>query len=366
MNVNSHQLPRDDSDFIAYLRGFAIIIVVFGHVGGFWVFRPYSEFLHVVIPIFFFLSGSVLFFSYERQQSVTRYYIKRALNLLVPYYLLCLLSLFTYYIITGSSPDIKLKNILLWLQIRPDNEIMVFPVGQVWFLHTFLCIILLSPFYFYLRKKHVNVLLIIMLSFIAISGVQLFFDISSYMRFFGNNIYKPVVHSSFFIFGIFFATLPIVRNKIYLATYLVGFILISILVAYSLNLNIDYAYHTYAPDLYYVAGSFAAIISLIILNNKLTTYVRKVNLIKKILLFFNHHTFSIYLLHSFVIYLFENFLYAIGYNNIKISFSYGIYKFISVTFATCLLSLPFTKLSSSMILFLEKKLASNFQMRHNT
>ncbi len=42
-------LSDDDSLFLAYLRGISILVIVFGHVGGFWIFRPYSEFLNVFV-----------------------------------------------------------------------------------------------------------------------------------------------------------------------------------------------------------------------------------------------------------------------------------------------------------------------------
>ena len=49
---------REDSQFLAYLRSLSILVIVFGHIGLFWVYKPYSEFLHVFIPIFFFISGA--------------------------------------------------------------------------------------------------------------------------------------------------------------------------------------------------------------------------------------------------------------------------------------------------------------------
>lgn len=45
-------LNQKDSRFLAILRSLSIFVIVFGHVGGFWLFRPWSEFLHVFVPIF--------------------------------------------------------------------------------------------------------------------------------------------------------------------------------------------------------------------------------------------------------------------------------------------------------------------------
>jgi peptidoglycan/LPS O-acetylase OafA/YrhL len=46
-------LSDADSHFLAYLRGIAILVIVFLHVGGGWFFIPYSGFLQVFVPVFF-------------------------------------------------------------------------------------------------------------------------------------------------------------------------------------------------------------------------------------------------------------------------------------------------------------------------
>jgi peptidoglycan/LPS O-acetylase OafA/YrhL len=91
--VNDRCISPTDSRFLAYLRGLAILVIVFGHCGGGWVFKPYSGFLNVFVPVFFSLSGAVCYHSYRRSHSVGDYITKRVVGLLTPYYLLCLLSL---------------------------------------------------------------------------------------------------------------------------------------------------------------------------------------------------------------------------------------------------------------------------------
>lgn len=67
------RLSHTDSTFLLYLRSLSIFIIVFGHVGGFWVFKPYSEFLQVFVPMFFFISGAVSFYSFNRSSNLTDY-----------------------------------------------------------------------------------------------------------------------------------------------------------------------------------------------------------------------------------------------------------------------------------------------------
>ena len=48
ININS-----EDSLLLKYSRGLSIFVIVFGHVGGFWFYDPYSRFLLVVNAVFF-------------------------------------------------------------------------------------------------------------------------------------------------------------------------------------------------------------------------------------------------------------------------------------------------------------------------
>lgn len=344
-------ISADDSGFIAYLRSLSICAIVFGHVGGFWVFRPYSEFLHVFVPVFFFLSGAVSCYSYERSPSVAQYYIKRLTGLLVPYYLLCLLQLVLFVCENGHMPSYNFENILLWLQLRPVNDIMVFPVGQVWFLHTLLVITIISPLYFYLRKAFVNKLMILMCAIILFSSIQLFWDVEKYFYLLGNNLYKPLIHSSFFIFGmIYFAFLR--DNTKFLLIFSSILFVVSLSVVLLFKLNIDYGFHTFAPDLYYVAGSYASILIFLYLKNQIVKAVRFNIQVVKVFNFIHRNTFSIFLLHSLMIYIIEK---GLGFDvpeDKKILF--GIAKFIVVLIGTCILSEPFTRLVAVLSLFLKK------------
>ena len=61
------KLTADDSQFLAILRALAILVIMLGHAGLlFWLHRPHSEFLHVVVALFFFISGAVAYPSWVR------------------------------------------------------------------------------------------------------------------------------------------------------------------------------------------------------------------------------------------------------------------------------------------------------------
>ncbi|WP_456432061.1 acyltransferase family protein, partial [Thermosulfuriphilus sp.] len=176
--MKTPDLSRQDSEFLRYLRGLAIFIVVFGHVGGFWFYRPYSGFLLVSVPIFFMISGAVSYPSYRRSGPLSFYLAKRTISLLIPYYLLCLLCLGFYLLQEGRLPSFSAERLIRWLLIRPSKEMMPFPIGQIWFLYVLLIISFLSPLYFFLWKRFPRVLGLICLLFLMLSLLQHFSDIS--------------------------------------------------------------------------------------------------------------------------------------------------------------------------------------------
>jgi len=356
-NIGSPKLRDEDSDFLAYLRSFSIFVIVFGHVGGFWVFRPYSELLHVFVPIFFFISGAVSLNSYNKSSNLIDYYLKRLAGLMIPYYLLCFLILFIYFQINSHLPTFNILNILRWIQINPPPTTMSFLVGQVWFLYTLFIIILASPLYFLIIQQNRIILVILMVVLVILSGMQLVFNINKFFNFIGNNLFLPLVHSSFYIFGILWISSNQIRNLKLMTILLVFCMVTSIFMLKLFKLNIDYAFHLFPPDLYYISGSFSAILIALILKDSFVRIVNKLIYLKNIFNFFYRHTFSIFLLHPFSIYLAETIFRLV--NPVKKTIAYGIIKLIIVLIISCILAVPFSKISSLLIGFLFEKNKTN-------
>lgn len=350
--MNEKRLSDIDSAFLRYLRGFCILIIVFGHVGGFWFYRPYSEFLHASVPVFYFISGSVLFFSFERAQSLSGFYFKRIINLLVPYYLLCVLSLCVYVITNHALPAYNLNKMISWLIIGAPNDIMPFPIGQVWFLNVLLIIIIISPFYFWLNKHYKYLLLAVLFVFILLSSGQLFTDIEPIMGGDIINLYKPMIYSSFFIFGILFYSSAHMQAKT--ALYVLTFcsLILTVLPVYFFKLKIDFAHHNFPPDIYFVSGCFLVLFAVLIFRKKLTLLIQKMKIADRFFSFFHRHTFSIFLLHTFSIYLCEELYEPVSKSEKGIV--YGCVKLVAVLVMTCLFSPLFTKLSDQIILLISR------------
>lgn len=327
------------------LRSLSILTIVFGHVGGFWIYPPWSEFLHVFVPIFFFISGIVSYNGFLKSQSIGQYLAKRSIGLLVPYYLLCFISLSLFILQNSRLPEFDIGNFLKWILLTPTNDIMPFPVGQVWFLHTLLCICLLSPLLFIVYKRNTLLFTAILSCSLAISAVQLKYDIAPFLCLAGHNFFKPLVHLIFFCLGIIIIDTPRLRSPSVSTALAIACLVASVLLVRAFKLNPDYAQHTYFPDFYYVAGSLCAI-WVFLLAQPLLMRLYKL-LPSPIHSGFNYvfrHTFAIYLLHSLAISFVEKQFNLV--NPPHKTISYGITKFLLVLLVTLTVAPLFSKASS--------------------
>lgn len=340
-------LSRDDSDFLCYLRGGLILIIVFGHCGGFWLYRPYSEFLHFVVPAFFFISGAVSLFSYKRQKTIWAYLKKRFLSLLVPYYLICSLSLLVYFLAAGQFPALETQDIVAWLTIRPSTQQQGFNIGQVWFLHSLAIITLLSPIYFAVYDRCKWLLLLPICVSLILASIQLIIDCSDYFLIFGHNLYKPIVHSFFWLFGMVYFTSGEKGKTRFLLISMIFSIILSVVLVALLALEPDWGYHTFAPDLYYVAGSYGIICALLLLKKQLVYCVEKLPIVLIMLRFLYQYTFAIYLLHTLPIWVTHELFGWERPGNYVIIF--GLIKLVFVMILTCIMAVPFERVGHLVI-----------------
>jgi hypothetical protein len=339
-------LSEEDSLFLKYMRSIAIFTVVFGHAGGFRSFEPYSKFLLVVNSIFFFISGAVLYYSYQRSKTIYSYYKKRIISILIPYYLLCLLCLITALLNQNEFSLISLKQIILFLLVRPSYEITPFPINHLWFLVVFLNIIIVSPFYFSIYNKNKLILLIIMCVFFFFSFLETIYDIEKYFYLLTFNFYRSIFYSMFFISGFYcFLNINKITRKL-LLTMAISSIVLSVIAVHSLNLNISYNYHSFPPDMYFFFGSVFPIAVLLAFRSKVIIIVKSNALLDKYLIFLYRHTFSFFLLHTFAVYIVEKVLYLGLSPENKIS--YGIIRLFLVLTLTSFLAPVFSKLSLSI------------------
>lgn len=344
MHVTRGWLQSEDSKFLAILRSISIFIIVFGHVGGFWIYPPWSEYLQVFIPVFFFLSGAVSYNGYMRKKNIVQYLSKRIISLLVPYYCICMVALLVFLIQNSVFPEFNIGNFIRWATVIPMNSIMPFPLGQVWFLHTLIIISLISPLLFWLYNKNLFVFVLILCCSLLVSAIPIVFNIKPSFDIAGHNLFKPIVHMLFFCIGFIAFDNKKLRSAFSSTIIVIICLVISVVFVSVIGINPDYAEHTYSPDLYYVCGSVGSIWLFLLLKSHILKYYKALpSFIHNISEYFFRHTFAIYLLHSFSIYFIEN-VFGLVHPKEK-SISYGILKLMLVLLVTLALSPVFTKIS---------------------
>lgn len=348
MGQSKDWLQPHDSEFLAVLRAVSIVVIVFGHVGGFWIYPPWSELLQVFVPIFFFISGAVSYSSYLKSTSTVSYVTRRIVGILIPYYGVCFLALLVYVASHTEFPPFSLSNLIKWMAIIPSNAIMPFPLGQVWFLHTLLVLFLVSPVLFFLHQKHSVAFALLLCCSVIASATQLIQNIGPLFIVAGNDLFKPLVHGIFFCVGFLVLDSPKWRSR-YISSAIIGaMFLLCIVLVKTLGLNSDYAQHTIFPDLYYVSGSLGAIWLFLLLQSptmRLYSALPRVTHVCTGFLFY--HTFSIYLLHTFSIYFVEGVFGLV--NPPEKTLSSGIIKFTLVLASTLMLA-PMLTGSSNWVL----------------
>lgn len=342
-NSTDEWLKSNDSEFLMVLRALSIFIIVFGHVGGFWIYRPWSEFLHVFVPIFFFISGATSYDIYQKKKKIKPYLIKRVTSLVAPYYSFCIFVLAIYIFIYKKLPQFNFNDLISWLTVSPGSSLMPFPLGQVWFLHTLILIGFMSPVFFIIYNRSIILFQVFMIIPFILSLLQLKHNLALNLILGNHNLFRPLIHSLFFCIGFVVFDNSKLRNKYFSIVVIFIFILLSVLLVKLLNLNPDYADHIYSPDLYYVAGSIASIWIFVFLQPWIMIIYSKLHLFKKFIEFFFRHTFAIYLLHTFSIFFVEE-VFGLAHPQQKV-FLYAISKLSLVFAITLALSPIFTKAS---------------------
>jgi len=338
----STKISSEDSTFLHYLRGGSILVVVFGHVGGFWAYPPYSSFLLAVVPILFFTSGATSYYSLIRSRSALDYFKKRFIGLLTPYYSFCLFVLLVYICIHKSFPNWNLSNLSLWLIMAPTESISPFPVGQVWFIHALVPMMLATPLvYKYGNISRMFRWIFLMLSLI-LSLLQVYINVLHFFDLVGMRIvYSSVVYFFFYLLGYYYIVNGRIRSKLNLLMLLFVAVSGSVYCVLELSMSINFSKNYSPPNIYLLLGSTSILACVLILKDYILSMVSKLSLLESVLRFASHNAFSMFLLHTSAIFFAEE-MFGMTNPDVK-NWQYGVTKFIVVLILTILLALPFSK-----------------------
>ena len=152
-NYKKVNLTTEDAHYVNIMRGLSILRVVLVHLGLSWFYPPYSQYVGIFLPVLFFVSGAVSYYSFLRSRSIGEYLIKRLVLVIVPFYVFAaLVLLITAVFYSDKFPDAQ--GLLNWLFVWPEFQNIFFPLSQVWFINCLIAMILLSaPIFFFARRR---------------------------------------------------------------------------------------------------------------------------------------------------------------------------------------------------------------------
>lgn len=353
--MSHSRISLQDRDYLNTMRGISITRVVLVHLGLSWFFTPYSQFIHVLLPVLFFVSGAVLFFSFHRAPSAAEYLTRRSIAIYIPYLLLILLTFPVFWLFNGTIPPLNTENIFQWLTINPVavDKTMPFPLHQTWYLHTLVFIIFISPLFFKPGKNNPLFLCIPILISLLVSIAQLFIDIGHNLYLLDHNIYQPLANMGFFFFGaLFYSNKQFFTKKMTYALALLS-LLTGTVTGMFFTSDINMYHHTYAPDMYYASLSYFSIFAFLILQPLIEKTTLKASVLKWFFNFMSRHSFSVFLLHSLVLIKIHTWL---NLANVAQSPALAAIKIALVMFITCLLAIPFSRLSNWTINLIEERI----------
>ncbi|RBP25682.1 surface polysaccharide O-acyltransferase-like enzyme [Marinobacter pelagius] len=338
-NIEFQDLSKSERVFIDRIRGLSIIRVVLVHLGLSWIYTPYSQFVHNLLPLLFFVSGAVSFYSLSRSNGFGLYLIKRLLSIVGPFYVIALSAMVVFWIYNYQFPTFNIKEIVRWLTIIPESSDTPFPMGQIWFVHAMVIIVLITvPFLVMARSSSLPLLFLIVLS-IVLSVFHQAIGVSNNFSILGHNFYQGLVNVGFFVFGALYYK----RLEFFDFKCLFGLLIVSITVALTnvfwLNVDVNMANHTYAPDTYYLSGSYSAIIFVLLLKRLINKILDNWSLADSVVLFFSKHAYSVFIVHSFSIYFLET---KFGLVNVIDNPALAAVKVASVFIISAAISVPVT------------------------
>ena len=346
-SIELFSMNEETSLFLKYLRGFSILTIILMHCGLSYCYEPYSQFLQVVIPIFFFASGAVSVLSFKKSNSLLSYYKKRLLGIFMPYYFFLVLVFLLYVYIYKSLPDLTLWNIYCYLTILPNAIIPPAKIlSHLWFLHDLWFVILLSPFLIctaiirgYLDWIVALLLLLFSVPFIINCSYDFFVIL-------GHDLLSPLLYSLFFLYGILFV-LHKLSTKILFSVVI--FSIFICFLCYSLfSFELSLLHHKHPPDIFFNSFGLGLISIVLLLKSKILSFIKNNSFFHLALIFLWKHTFAIYLLHiPVLIFYYYNILPFLHLDTEDIVV-YGLVRIFFVVFVTCLLSPVFSYMTRNI------------------
>ncbi|RBW49721.1 acyltransferase family protein [Marinobacter sp. F3R11] len=310
---NILKLTDEKKHYINIMRGISILRVMLVHLGLSWFYPPYSQYVGIFLPVLFFVSGAVSYYSFLRARNSIEYLIKRLVLIAIPFYVF---SFFVFLLTATLYPE-KLpetSHLLSWVVVWPDFSTIFFPLNQVWFINSLIFIVLLSAPLFALSKSRTWVLWAVFFASICLSLTNTFYypaydtitttEILSDMRW-GHQFWKSIMFLGIFIYGgLHYRYLSNFSERTYGLTALI-FLLLAAIFFFVFDFSFQLKDHVKTHSIYYILLSFFGIYLFLALRKQILFILGKIPKAEALILYTNRYAYSVFLLHTLVLFCVE-------------------------------------------------------------
>jgi peptidoglycan/LPS O-acetylase OafA/YrhL len=256
------------------------------------------------VPIFFFISGFLIYWSFERNNNITQYLKNRILRIYPALWMCLIITIVLLFIFSENRFNlIKDKSLFIWFlaqfsiaQFYTPETLRFWgvgtPNGSLWTIVVELQFYFLTPIIYYLRKKSSLTFYIFILVSIICNIIILKFDSSSMLKKLGSVFIAPYLY--YFMFGILFYIYwdkikSLVENKflVWLIIYLI----------WSIFFNVYLKIETSSYWIDSPVNLFSDILLLFLVFSAATTNIKLSNKLLKS----NDISYGVYIYHMLVI-----------------------------------------------------------------
>jgi hypothetical protein len=118
----------------------------------------YSQYISIILPVFFFVSGAVSFNSVLNSKSKPYYFVNRYIALITPF----LVFLFPFLLLLILNEDtFNGYEVIKWLLAWPSRGSYLFDMRQLWFINALILMFFISYPIFKLYRKSLKPLVIV-------------------------------------------------------------------------------------------------------------------------------------------------------------------------------------------------------------
>ena len=340
-----------DRDFLDILRGASILRVLMAHLGLSWFYPPYSAYISILLPIFFFVSGAVSFNSVLNNSHRKFYFTKRYLALIIPF------ALFSLPFVIINFENVSFTDfsaIIKWFIAWPPME-TYYPIDmrQLWFINALILMFIISYPIFLLAKKSIAIINIaFILSLLYIPTAQYFNLVEVYEKndilielSMGMQLHQILALINYYFLGaLFYQIKPPEKFKLLLITTIL--FVLGVLLHPSLNSLSNIRLFFFARGEYFTVLSYICIFIVLLNRDAILALFNKLLSIKNLFLILSKNSYALFLIHTSIILIFEK---SLGFDELGDQPLLALIKMVGVIAISILIAPILTSINNKVL-----------------